>query len=128
MGAEDHGVVGADLQESSVAARELRERGERFALAAGADDAHFARSVAIDVLDIDEVRGVDVQEVQFSRELHVRFHGTAHQDDLAVLLQRDVDDLLNAVDMAREARDAPRAFPWLAGQTWPRLPHPAPGR
>ena len=41
---EDDRVVGADLEESRVAARELRQRGQRLALAAGADDAHLTRA------------------------------------------------------------------------------------
>ena len=85
MGTEDHRVVGADLQEPGVAARELGQGGERLALAAGADNADLAGRVTIDVLDVDQIGGVDVQEVQLARQFGVGLHRATHEHDLAVL-------------------------------------------
>jgi hypothetical protein len=103
MRAQYDGVVGAHLEVARVAARQLRQRGQRLALAAGADHADLARGEAVDVLDVDEVGRLDVQQMELARQLDVGLHGAAHEGDLAVLLERHVDDLLDAVDVAGEA-------------------------
>jgi len=62
------GVVGTDLQEPRVASRQLRQR------ASGSpwlpvQITQTSRGVAIDVLDVDQVGGVDVQELSLRASL-----------------------------------------------------------
>ena len=59
--------------------------------------------VEVGRLDEHVVRHVDVAEV--ARDVHVAAHRAADDDDLAAGVDADVDRLLHAVDVRREARD-----------------------
>ena len=88
-----------------LAVRHARERGERFALAAGAQHDDLVVGHVADVKGIDDVLVGDLEVAELAGDLGVRDHGAARHDDLAAHGRRGVAHLLQTVDVAREARD-----------------------
>ena len=102
---DDHRVAALDLDRRVVVVRDARQRRQRLALRAGAEDQLLAGRHVVEVGGLDEhvVRHVHVAEV--AGDVHVPAHRPADDDDLAAGVGRDVDRLLHAVDVRREARD-----------------------
>ena len=77
----------------------------RLALTAGADDDGLAARQTADLRHVhhDAVRNVHIAELRC--HAHNIFHAAAGDADLALILCRHVDDLLQAVDIGREGRD-----------------------
>ncbi len=48
---------------------------------------------------------IHAEQMELARQFDVRLHRAAHEGDLAARFVGDVGDLLDAVDVAREARD-----------------------
>ena len=61
--------------------------------------------------DGDEDAAGDREVAEVARDAHVAHHRAAEERDLAVVAVRDVDDLLDAVDVARRTTP-PRCGPW----------------
>ena len=93
------------LHRGMVVVRDARQRRQRLALRAGADDQLLADRNVVEVGRLDEhlLRHVDVTEI--ARHVHVAAHRAADDDHLAAGVDTDVDRLLHPVDVRREARD-----------------------
>ena len=97
-----------ELDELVLAAGQQGEGRHRLALRTGRDHADLARRVAVDVLDVDQRAGRDVQHPEVVPELHVLAHAQPERGDLAPAGDGGVGDLLDAVEVAGEAgRDDP---------------------
>ncbi len=73
------------------------------ALRTGANEHGLVGGHALKFLGIDQHAARDLQIAQFTGGAHVADHGAAHKGDLAVVLVRRVNDLLDAVHVAGEA-------------------------
>ena len=82
---DDHRVAALDLDRRMVVVRDARERRQRLALRAGAEDQLLVRRDVVEVGGLDEhvLRHVDVAEV--ARDVHVAAHRPADDDDLAAV-------------------------------------------
>ena len=74
-------------------------------MTSGANNAHSSGGVAINIRGVFKCGGLGFDVTKFQTKFHVGFHGATHENDLAILLNGDVDDLLDAVQVTREARN-----------------------
>ena len=93
----------ADLHELALAAGEQGEGRHGLALRAGGDDAHLARRVGVDVVDVDERRVGDLDDPEVAPHPHVLLHAQPERGDDASGGHRGVHDLLDPVEVAGEA-------------------------
>ena len=98
-------VVRAELHPLVLARGHQGQRRERLSLGAGADDDHAARVEPVDLLDRDDVLVRDVQEPEPPRGLDALLHRAPQERDHPFVAPRRVHDLLDAMDVAGEARD-----------------------
>ena len=71
----------------------------------GADEHHLVVFHALEGPRFNQQSLRNVQVTQVAGQAHITYHGAADEGDLAVVPNGRVDDLLNAVHMACEARD-----------------------
>ncbi len=89
-----------------LAAGHARQRRERFALRSGGDEHEPVAGQARRGVDVDDQPvGGDAEVSEVLGDLHVADHGPADERDPPVVPDGDVDDLLDAVDVAGERRD-----------------------
>ena len=87
-----------------VAEGHARERRERLALRAGAQDRDLARGQVGEASGLDQRALGDVGIAEVAGHVEVAHHRAADHADLAAALLGGVDDLLQAVDVRRERR------------------------
>ena len=104
-GRDDDAVAGVDRDLFVLGKRHTVQRRHRLTLAAGADDNGLAARQAADLRHVhhDAVRNVHIAELR--RNAHDVFHAAAGDADLALILCRHVDNLLQAMDIGRKRRD-----------------------
>ena len=102
---QHHGVAGLELHPLVLARRHQAEGGEWLALGARRDHDDFRRVQVLELLDVDDVAVVELQMAQPPRRRHALVHGAPQERDLSSALARGVRGLLDAVDVAGEARD-----------------------
>ena len=103
--AEDDGVAGLQLDLRVVAVGHPAQRRQRLALGAGRDDDDLLVRPLVDLARRQQhpLRDVDVPEA--AADVDVLAHRAADERDLAAVLLGRVHDLLDAVDVRREAGD-----------------------
>ena len=99
VGADDDEVPGAYPHIAVAAAGHAGQRAQRLALAAGGDQHDLLRRVPVDHLQINEHPFRRVQVAQFQRHLGVVGHAAAGHRYLAAVLHRQIDHLLDAVEV-----------------------------
>ena len=104
-GRDDDAVAGVDRDLLVLRKCHTVQCRHGFALTAGADNDGLAARQAADLRHVhhDAVRDIHVAELRC--HAHDIFHAAAGDADLALILCRHVDDLLQAVDIGRERRD-----------------------
>ena len=80
------------------------QRRQRLALRTGRDHDHLVIGPVLDLLRLDQQSVGDLDVTERAPDADVLAHRAADQRDLAPELRRRVDDLLDAVDVGREAR------------------------
>src|SRR5207253_3242548 len=91
--------------------RDARQRRQRLALAAGAQDQLLARIELVELGWTDEhaLRNLHIAEV--ARDVGVLPHRAPHDANLSSELDGDVDGLLHAMHVRRERRDEDPSLP-----------------
>ena len=102
-GGQDDGLSGPDVDELVLALRHERERGVRLTLRTGADHDDAARIQPVDLLDVDDVLLRHVEEFQSPGGIDRLVHRPPEERHHALIGVRGVHDLLDPVDVAREA-------------------------
>ena len=102
-GGQDHRVVGAYLHAAVLVGGHEGEGRHGLALAAGGDDTHLGRLMPVELLDVDQLGGGDIEEAHVSGHLDVAFHRKPEGGHHPTLLDGRVGDLLDAVDVGGEA-------------------------
>ncbi|CAH0327150.1 hypothetical protein SRABI128_05814 [Microbacterium sp. Bi128] len=103
-GREDDGVpLAAD--DAVVAVGHAGQGGHGLTLGAGGHQHNPVVRQVVDVLDVDQDPGRDLQVAQFRGDGHVPDHGAAHEGNLAVVVGGGVENLLDAVHVRGEGRD-----------------------
>ncbi len=100
---EDHRVA-VDDSDLVVAVGHPRQGCHRFALGAGADQHHLVVREVVQRLDVHDQARRDLQVAQVPGDAHVADHRAADEGDPAAVFMGGVEDLLDAVDVAGEAR------------------------
>ena len=104
-GGDDDGVALADGEALVLAVRHAGERGEGLALTAGAEHDDL---VLGDIAELERIKDVLVRDLEIAElagNLGVGHHGTTGHDDLAADRSGGIADLLETVNVTREARD-----------------------
>ena len=101
-GRDDDEVIGADAHLTVAGLRHAGQRAQRLALAAGGDEHDLLRRVFVDFVNRDKHIIRRVQVAQLAGHLGVGDHAAPTDGDLAARLNRQVDDLLHAVDVGGE--------------------------
>ncbi len=101
---EDDGVVFVDRDETMIVDGDARHRGHRLGLAAAGEHDDATRVEAANVLRADHHAVGNAQVAHRMRDFDIVHHAAADEGDFAVDARGDVDDLLNTVDAAGEAR------------------------
>ena len=110
VGADHDGVVVGHLQPLVLPRRHERQRRHRLALGPRGDHAHLLGRVVVDVLDVDPHPVGDADDAEARAQLEVLAHRAPERRHLAPVRHGGVDDLLDAVHVAGEARhDQPLA-------------------
>ena len=104
-GGEDDGVAVVQLDLRVVAVGHAPQRAERLALGARGDDHELVVGPVVDLARLDEDALGHVDVAQRAADVHVLAHRAPDERDLAAVRRGGVDDLLDAVDVRREARD-----------------------
>ncbi len=108
---DDDRVAALDMNRGMVVVSDPRQRGERFSLAARAEDELFVRLELVEVDGPHEHPFGHVHVPQVARDVRVLPHRAPDDAHLAVQLDRDVDGLLHAVDVRGKGRDEDPALP-----------------
>ena len=101
----DDEIARADRDLAVVGISHARERGHRLALRAGGREDDLLRRIVFELVDINDHVVGHVDVAQLLGNLHIVDHGAAGEGELAAILNRAVDDLLDAADIGREGRD-----------------------
>ena len=88
-----------------LAVGDPRQRRQRLALGAGAEDHHFAVGVLVELLGRDHRVRRHLQQPQLLGQVDVVGHAPPHHRDLAPELVRDLQRLLQAIDVGGEGGD-----------------------
>ena len=104
LGRHDHDVARLDRDDRVVAEGHARERRERLALRAGAQDRHLARGEVGEPPGLDERALGDVGVAEVAGDVEVPHHRAADHADLAPAPLGGVDHLLQPVDVRGERR------------------------
>ena len=100
---EDDGVA-LDDADLVVAVGHPGQGGHRLALGAGADQDDLLVGKVVEDLDVDDEPGGHLQVAEVTGDAHVPDHRAADEGDLAAAFVGGVEHLLDAVDVAGEAR------------------------
>ncbi|GAA3216401.1 hypothetical protein GCM10020256_18670 [Streptomyces thermocoprophilus] len=100
---QDHRVA-LDDTDLVVAIGHTGQRGHRLALGARTDQDHLVVGQVVQGLHIDDEARRDLEVPEVAGDAHVADHRAADEGDPAAVLVRRVQNLLDAVDMAGEAR------------------------
>ena len=105
VGGEDDGVARIDRGVLVVTGDDAGKGRHGLALGTRADDADLRHLVVAEHVVLDDLAIGDLDVAVFPGDADDVFHGAAHDADLPIVLQGDLDDLLDTVDVAREGRD-----------------------
>ena len=100
---QDHRVA-LDDADLVVAVGHPGQRGHRLALGAGADQDDLVVREVVERLDVHDEARRDLQVAEVTGDAHVADHRAADEGDPAAVLVGGVEDLLDAVHVAGEAR------------------------
>ena len=103
MCAQDHDIILTKLEPPRLTLGHQRHRCHRLTLGTRGEHADRAIGVTVDLRDVDHHPLGDGQNAEPSGKLHIVLHRSAERGDLAVVVRRSVDDLLDAVKVAGEA-------------------------
>src|SRR6185312_13276017 len=101
-GGQDDGVPGGD-PDRVVAAGHPGQRRHRLALRSGGDQHHVTGWQLLGLAQLDQEPARHPQVAEVTRDAHVADHGPADEGDLAPVLHRGVEHLLNPVHVRGEA-------------------------
>ncbi len=104
-GGDDDEVAGADLHLAVVGERHPGQGAHWLALAARRDQHDLLLRVAADLVDVDQRALRDVQIAHLGPDGHHVDHAAAGKRHLAPILDRAVDNLLDAAHVRSERRD-----------------------
>ena len=122
-GGDDDEVPRAHMHVAVAGRGHAGERAQRLALAAGGDEHDLLRRILVQLLDVDEHPFGSVQVSQLQGHLGVVGHAAAAHCHLAAVLHRQVDDLLDAVEVGGEGGDDDALFVRPAEQVRKALGH-----
>ena len=111
LGGDDHRVAALDMDGGVIVVGDARQRRQRLALAAGAEDQLLARIELVELGRTDEHAFRNLHVAEVARDVGVLPHRAADDADLASELDGDVDRLLHAVHVRRERRDEDPSLP-----------------
>ncbi len=105
VGAEHHGVTGVQRDHRMLGAGNAAERGERFALGAGAEDAQLRVREPLGLARRHQGARPGLQVAELLGDAHVVEHRAAHHQAASPGLLRGPDHLLQARDVGAEGGD-----------------------
>ena len=105
MGAEDDDVVVVDLDPLALAGGHHGQRRPRLTLRAGTHDANLGRVECVEVFDVADRVVRNSEDPHLASQPHVSAHREPERDQGTPGLDRDIGDLLQPVDVARECSD-----------------------